>query len=523
MSPFLAARYLAVEQECEDGSRTEPVECTLEFRSEQARMAETGFFRCSDPELQRIVEACCTTIRLCMVPHYEGNSTLALQPDRSRSFAKTWRGSGDSRVLVDGPRRDREVWVGDLLPMVRTAWIFFGDREVIRNSLQVFLDQSEPDGYMPASSISMQRFHEYNAWFFIVLAEYVMLSGDVSFLGENASRIREAMRYLIGLLEKDGTLVLDRMQTWAWTASRFGRITSSQCVVHDALRAMDLLSGLLGDDPIDPAPACLANRLAEQVRNRGYDPEAGAFTDMLDMGTGGKPRTYSLDANALAIRSGIATPEQAASALRFLETHLWSAHGSFAFFPKETPDGRNWVHNDHIWPFVVGFEAEARFLAGDREKALDLVRKTWGSMLSHGADTFWEIMDGRTGGFMNRRIVDAPDDRDTWNSACHGWSTAPAFLLPAYLGGVLPTSPGYRSLRLDPHPMGIDRIEVRVPGIDGPVGLLLERQEDFHRMTLEIPEGTECRWNGESDVILSDGSTRQRGSILEAGTYWVRL
>ena len=61
--------------------------------------------------------------------------------------------------------------MGDLYPEIRNVWALFRNKEVIRNTFDVILDQIREDGFIPASSISMQVFYEYNCWFLIVLED----------------------------------------------------------------------------------------------------------------------------------------------------------------------------------------------------------------------------------------------------------------------------------------------------------------------------------------------------------------
>ena len=92
-----------------------------------------GYFHSSDPLLNRIWYACAYTLQANNIP-----------PDSGRTWpapAEGWLndadlGPGDS-VLVDGAKRDRAVWAGDLGISVPASVVGLGDLESSRNSLNI--------------------------------------------------------------------------------------------------------------------------------------------------------------------------------------------------------------------------------------------------------------------------------------------------------------------------------------------------------------------------------------------------
>ena len=161
--------------------------------------------------------------------------------------------------------------MGDLYPEIRNVWALFRNKEVIRNTFDVILDQIREDGFIPASSISMQVFYEYNCWFLIVLEDYLKVSGDTDFYLEHLEKVRAILRFILTILE-DGCLDLGKMQTWAWTSSRHGKITSSNCVLYAALKAAARMEKNLGKD-LASAQNCeaLAARLKNKINEESFD------------------------------------------------------------------------------------------------------------------------------------------------------------------------------------------------------------------------------------------------------------
>jgi hypothetical protein len=119
----------------------------------------------------------------------------------------------------------------------------------------------------------------------------------------------------------------------------------------------------------------------------------------------------------------------------------------------------------------------ARYNEGLVADAIDIIRSAWGEMLAKGATTCWEIFPGMVGSHLSR-------------SLCHGWSTMPAYLCSTYLFGVTVLEPGYKRIRVQPHPCQLTYASGKIPT---PLGTLsIAWQRDPHgeiRVTVDAPAG----------------------------------
>lgn len=493
-----------------------PENIDVYFESKMFPVTQYGYFNCDDELLNKIFDVCKNTIHICMLPHYYGNSTINLQAEKCRKFADSWRGKKNDYVIVDGARRDREVWVGDLLPEMRSCWSIFKEAEIIKNSFEVILCQMEDDGYIPACSISMQKFLEYNCWFIIVFYEYILFSGDYDYLYKEIGKLQKIIKYIENELDEDGLLNLGIRQTWAWTLKRQGLITSSQCVLYKAFECASKLFSFVCDKELEKYYKDSAEALANFIRNRCYDKEEKLVLDVLDF-NGGK--VYSLDANCFALIFDLIDEEQKVNILSKMKEKFWTPFGSKLLVPEEEMNELNWVHNKHIWPFVVSFEVEARLKHGDYENAYELIKNCWGTMLEHNADTFWEIIDGDSGCFMTKRIMDADDDRDTWNSASHGWSAGVAHLMQCYITGVYPLTPGFAKFSLNPHLYKMTFLKAAVPAPMGEIMLEFMKIDFGYSLRLEIPHGLQCIWNSTDELYNDKGRIVLTGDTVPSGEY----
>ena len=78
-----------------------------------------------------------------------------------------------------------------------------------------------------------------------------------------------------------------------------------------------------------------------------------------------------------------------------------------------------------VTPYLYHHYVQALLDAGERDKALQVLRDYWGGMVREGADTFWELYDPAD-------PQASPYGGAIVNSYCHAWSCAPAYFLQTY-------------------------------------------------------------------------------------------
>ena len=73
-------------------------------------------------------------------------------------------------------------------------------------------------------------------------------------------------------------------------------------------------------------------------------------------------------------------------------------------------------------PYMYHHYIDVLIRSGEKERALDEMKRYWGGMVNDGADTFWEVYN--------------PDNKDESpygsvmiNSYCHAWSCTPTYFL----------------------------------------------------------------------------------------------
>jgi hypothetical protein len=398
---------------------------------------ECGYFLCSDGLLNRTWFAGLHTIEMCTVDPALG------------VYGSTRIGEGDW-VLIDGAKRDRLIWQSGYIP-----------------------------GCSPAPGLGRLVsgfFGEYVAWWVVVLYRYYLHTGDIDALKELFPIVRGAIDYLESQCRGGFFRQMPlNMLEWCFTVIRLGKPTHTNAMYYWALSGASFLARELGEDSLAAEYASRASGLGRAVKRELWDGARGAFVD-----TTVNRRRIPEDGNSIAIVSGLVKePERSESILAYLKDKLWEDWGANnvdrPYYPVRTTFP--W-HNSRVMPFMNYYEALARFISGDDEGAMELVRRCWGHMVeTEPGTTFWE-WKGRRGGV-----------EDNFCSLCHGWSAGVMPLLSQYVLGVRTEGVAYRTFRFDPHPVGLEWVEGRVPVKGGFIEARVEKKKDGYDTKVNAPEG----------------------------------
>ncbi len=180
-----------------------------------------GYFLCSDDLLNRIWYAGVYTNQLCTFDPRLGDALgfMNLAP-------------GAQWVTVDGAKRDRAVWTGDLY---LESWVHLvSDYELgaIRDSLDSLAAAQHPNGYIPACSpvlwwiVSGLGFDDYTAWWVLTLALYYRYTGDDVYLTSRFQTMVRSLAYLESLLDNHNLYVMPPWKrNWCYSVPRSGTVS----------------------------------------------------------------------------------------------------------------------------------------------------------------------------------------------------------------------------------------------------------------------------------------------------------
>ncbi len=153
---------------------------------------------------------------------------------------------------------------------------------------------------------------------------------------------------------------------------------------------------------------------------------------------------------------------------------------------------------------------EALFAAGLEDEALELMTRDevrgWVNMMRAGSTVTLEAWDSRFKPNLD------------WN---HAWGAAPANILPRYVLGVRPYTPGFGKILIRPQPGTLEAVQGIVPTIRGPVSVgVRQKAGKFYKLAIEIPVNTTARVElpppaGEGTALTLDG--KEARAAMENG------
>ena len=420
-------------------------------------LAMRGKFASPDTLSVDIYEVSRRTLHLCIHEHYE-----------------------------DTPWREQALYANDARNQALAGYYAFGEYEVPRVSLDLLERCFGDDGFM---ELCAPAHHDFTipaftfAWY-IAVREHLLYGGDTA-----SAKLRlPVMAQMLGkVLEKlDGDLLPTPTgkrywHFYDWADGLDGtdchplRGQSLEGRRFDAPLNLFLILALRAAADVfewcEERETCglrqIADAVARAVKARFWDDDRKLFVTYA--GEQAIPDHYAELTQALALLADIPKPEEADDLRRTLA------------------ESDNGLVGTTLSQSVYKFDA---LLSGGEVFAplvLERIRADWGYMLRRGATSFWETLEGeRAFGHCG--------------SLCHGWSAVPAYILPRYLLGVEPLSPGFRKFRVAPLVTAADSASGTIPTPHGDIAVEWRKTGEKYSGTLTVPAGYEAEIAPENRI-----------------------
>ncbi|KAI1213356.1 glycoside hydrolase family 78 protein [Annulohypoxylon truncatum] len=463
----------------------------------------TGWFECSDANLTQW--------------WYDGAYTTEMGTDVFRDNDTEPRGASSPSllgkwVLLDGAKRDRDPYMGDLAVAALTSYLSHDFPEAARNVMVDLALHQRDDGWIPPASINnyqLQLF-DYPLYWVTCSWDHVLYTGNLSYIEAYYPVLVKVLDTYYVSHTDNATSLLVRQDGYGDYAfiPRDGSATYYSALYVLALnRAADLASLLSKPNDASRWRERATNVSASILANL-WDASAGAFYDRKCAGTGCS--AHAQDGNSIAILAGVASSNSsssipyAQSALSYLANATAKPYGH-AFYDA-SGDELGAGFSDRVYAFVSYFETAARFESGMAESGVAQMRATYGHMAaSDPGVTMWEGVG-----------VNGSKYEGGFTSLAHGWSTGVTPLLTTYVLGVRPLRPGFREWSVRPLPSE-DLAWARgvVPTPYGPLSVKWERNQTDGRLLVNVtpPPGT----NGTVVVPEIQGEGKNRRAWADDG------
>lgn len=359
--------------------------------------AYQGYFHSSEPLLNQIWYSGAYTLQTNSVPVDYGRWV----PTLSEGWANNGTmGPGDT-IIVDGAKRDRAVWPGDMGIAVPSTFVSVGDLDSVKNALQTMYDNQNSDGSFPEAGppLLQQDSDTYHMWTMIGTYNYLLFTNDTDFLSSNWDSYLRAMDFIYGKVGDSGLINVTGTRDWARWVTGFN-MSEAQMILYRTLDTGSDLASWMDDSTNSTLWSERASALQNATLSYCWDDSYGAFAD--NATTAGQS-VHPQDANSMSVLFGVVEPQSdAAQNVSERLTDNWTSIG------PESPELPG-----NISPFISSFEIQAHLIAGQTDRALELIRTSWGWYLNNengSQSTVIEgyLTDGTFGYRCKRTIFSSP-------------------------------------------------------------------------------------------------------------------
>ncbi|MEA9984302.1 alpha-L-rhamnosidase C-terminal domain-containing protein [Subtercola sp. RTI3] len=423
-------------------------------------------------------------------------------------------------LILDGAKRDRAVWSGDLAVEGPTLYYSSDSADYIRGSLELLGSWAGSNGYMPGSMPPQTPLNteppsstrggysaNYSMYFVRALADYYQYTGDTAFVQKEWPLVVNELAWNASQMGPNGLFVTDSSTGADWDyydGSKTGEVTAFNALYYKILTDGATLAAAVGQPDQGQTYSNQAVALKDAINSKLFNSQTGVYNLSSSV-----TNVVAQDANVLAIDFGIAPADKVQGILDSIKSSLWTSAGTLPFSSG---------YQETVSPFVSGFELNARFGSGNTSDALQLLSNEWGPMIAPGdlyTGTFWENLN--TSGTQA-----APN-----TNMAHGWSTMPVSALSKYVLGIQPVSAGYATWLVQPHTGDLAWTKGQAPTPHGPVVVNWSHGtgSDF-AMHVEAPAQTSGTiavptFGGDADIRVNGQTVFSHGAPV-AGTSAVQ-
>ncbi|KAF3761761.1 family 78 glycoside hydrolase [Cryphonectria parasitica EP155] len=381
--------------------------------------AYQGYFHSSDALLNAIWYSGAYTLQTNAVPVNFGRWVPFLHTGWANNGTL---GPGDT-IIVDGAKRDRAVWPGDMGVAVPSTFVSIGDLDSVKNALQTMYNNQNADGSFPEAGppLLQQDSDTYHMWTMIGTYNYLLFTNDTAFLAENYDGYLRAMDFIYGKVLAPGLLNVTGTRDWARLQTGFN-MSEAQMILYRTLNTGSSLAEWIGDTANSTLWLSRASSLQNATLEYCFDFSYGAFKDNATATT-----LHPQDANSMSVLFGLVDADSdTAQSISSRLTENWTPIGPNS---PELPG--------NISPFISGFEVQAHLTAGQTERALQLIRDSWGWYLHNPNGSQSTVMEGYLiNGTFGYRWARGYDNDFSYPSHSHGWSSGPTSALTEYVLGL---------------------------------------------------------------------------------------
>ncbi len=414
---------------------------------------EKAKFESNDIELKKIWEVGWRTARLCAGETY-----------------------------FDCPYYEQMQYVGDTRIQALISLYVSGDDRLMRKAIQVFDDSRFSEGLtMSRYPSSMpQVIPPYSLFWIDMVYDYWMHHDDSLFVQSYLQGIDDVLQFFVskidpqtGLLGRTGYWnFVDWADEWPWDGQlQIGGVPKggyygnssvlSLQVAYSAAHAAKIYQNF-GDEIKADYYENLARSLVKSVKNSCWDNTKSYFAETPDK------NSFSMHTQIFAALTGAVDKKELKS------------------FVQRFENDTELIQPTMYFRFYLTQALKETGLADEYLETLSL----WHTMLDLGLTTFAE-------------------KPDPTRSDCHAWSASPNYDFLATVAGIEPASPGFKTVKIEPHLGKLIEIKGEMPHPTGTIYFNLKRNgENGIQGEITLPEGLSGNFYWENKTIKLSGKTK---------------
>ncbi|KAF3035833.1 hypothetical protein E8E12_006661 [Didymella heteroderae] len=335
-------------------------------------------------------------------------------------------------TTVDGSKRDRIAYTGDLDVAVGATMASTYGTEYIRGTLDLFASyQLTPGFFVPTAKIQQEPLAQpveanitgligYSFNLLCAVADFYLKTGDLTVANDWAPRIVKMLDWADSQTLSENGLFNVSNPAFGGDWDYYDPVQAGVSTKFNTLYAYTLQScmTLLADAQVDTTPySTRLSNLRRSINTHLWSPELSAYIVSPSVASG-----FGQDSNALAILSGVTdstSNHTSASVLNAL-TSLSTPHGPLAFSPGTAEAGFRRL----ISPYASAYHLRAALSTGAADISLSLLNTLWAPMADPQNANF-------TGCFWETLAADGGPGLGDITSLCHAWGAGPTSELSA--------------------------------------------------------------------------------------------
>ncbi|WDK13202.1 hypothetical protein CGRA01v4_04483 [Colletotrichum graminicola] len=427
-------------------------------------------------------------------------------------------------ACVDGPKRDRLIWLGDFYHTTRIIAASTSRADHSRGTLQLLIDSQIANGQMnispnlgydlasAADALGPQGggafgLQDYQLLGLMAFSNHVRLHNDLAWASATWPQWQRVVDWLLPQINST-TGLLTFPGGFAFTGPADAG-SAIGCEAVQALKGVADVAAALDDTASATRYREAASSLADAINEKLWNDDVGAYgLSLADMSN------ISVAATSFCITSGVADANRAARSIAALLSGLKLGPGY--------KDASTVPSNDssvNISPNTNGFLLSALFVGNATQAADELMRSLWGAMLPGASEAQNKSAVGASWEYVNAATLEP--GLGLFTSLGHPWGGSPTYVLTEWAAGLRAVEGtdgfGYRNWVVAPASgvaLGLKRASASVvTAFGGELSVEWRKDGDKIGVTISAPMDTKGQFMYGNKSIALHGRTEYQFTV----------